>query len=221
MRHLADAINRRKKVRAEVIIPAIKLSKPYRIIFHIWLCRAIFIGEKMDTLNNENTISINPQPNYSSPSEASPSQPIPNSLEQSYPSPHPIMTTISYVDYFGEKQEIEVTKEFKDKYDGIIKKEQLTNRKETRRHTSLNHLEEKGFESVSSLPTPESEYEKTVLIEEVRKLIFSLTPYQQKLIRQLFYEGLTMTEIANLENVTPSAIRHRWGRIKLKIKNNY
>lgn len=131
-------------------------------------------------------------------------------------SPRPTMTTISYIDYFGEKQEIEVTKDFKEKYDAIIKKEQLTERKETRRHTSLDNLTEKGFVFPSSLPTPETEYEKSVLIEHVRTLIFSLTPSQQKLIRQLFYEDLTMNEIARLENVTPSAIRHRWGRIKNK-----
>lgn len=133
-------------------------------------------------------------------------------------SPRPIMDTISYIDYFGEKQEIEVTKDFKEKYDAIIKKEQLTERKETRRHTSLDNLTEKGFLFPSSLPTPETEYEKSILIEQVRTLIFSLTPSQQKLIRQLFYEDLTMNEIARLENVTPSAIRHRWGRIKRELR---
>ena len=132
-------------------------------------------------------------------------------------SPRPIMDTISYIDYFGEKQEIEVTKDFKEKYDAIIKKEQLIERKETRRHTSLDNLTEKGFVFPSSLPTPETEYEKSILIEQVRTLISSLTPSQQKLIRQIFYEDLTMNEIALLENVTPSAIRHRWGRIKKTI----
>lgn len=133
-------------------------------------------------------------------------------------SPRPTMTTISYIDYFGEKQEIEVTKDFKEKYDAIIKKEQLTERKETRRHTSLDNLTEKGFLFPSSLPTPETEYEKSTLIEQARKIISALTPSQQKLIRQLFYEDLTMNEIARLENVTPSAIRHRWGRIKRELR---
>ena len=128
------------------------------------------------------------------------------------------MTTITYIDYFGKKQEIEVTKEFEEKYNTILKQEHLTDRKETRRHTSLDNLTEKGFEFASSLPTPETEYEESLLIEQVRTLIFSLTPSQQKLIRQLFYEGLTMNEIAVLENVTPSAIRHRWGRIKGKMR---
>lgn len=126
------------------------------------------------------------------------------------------MTTIPYIDYFGEKHEIEVTKDFEEKYNAILKKERLIDRKETRRHTSLDNLAEKGFEFASSLPTPENEYEKSVLIKQVRTLIYSLNPSQQKLIRQLFYEGLTMTEISALENVSPSAIRHRWGRIKKK-----
>ncbi|OQC16011.1 MAG: Sigma-70, region 4 [Firmicutes bacterium ADurb.Bin080] len=172
--------------------------------------------------NNNNHLPL-PESNPSlKPINLNPEQ-IPDSSQ--YPlvfppdsSPRPTMATIFYIDYFGEKQEIEVTKDFKEKYDAIIKKEQLIERKETRRHTSLDNLTEKGFVFHSSLPTPETEYEKSVLIEHVRTLIFSLTPSQQKLIRQLFYEDLTMNEIARLENVTPSAIRHRWGRIKKELR---
>ena len=153
----------------------------------------------MNTENNENQLTNNS------------SSPLPSD-------PKPEMITITYIDYFGEKQEIEVTKDFKEKYDEIIKKEQLVDRKETRRHTSLDSLQEKGFEFASSHPTPDSAYEKSELIKKVREIILSLTPAQQKLIKQLFYNNLTYSEIATLENVTPSAIRHRWGRIKRELR---
>lgn len=187
----------------------------------------------MNTSNNNQNISnqnnLNEVPRSSNLSQASPCLNPETEIEKHSVSPtliseplaRPIMTTISYIDYFGERQEIEVTKEFAEKYKEIIRREHLTNRKETRRHTSLNHLEEKGFEFASSAASPDDEYERSVLIANVRSIILSLTPSQQKLIRQLFYQDLNMNEIAKLENVTPSAIRHRWGRIKEKINYKY
>lgn len=144
--------------------------------------------------------------------------PSPNTPIDNEPNKRPEMITIKYTDYYGVVHDIEVTKEFADKYYAMIKDEKRIERKETRRHISLETLSQKGIEFSSTNPDPLDNLIQKEQIQEARKLIASLRPSQQKLIKQLFYENLSFSEIAHLENVTPSAIRHRWGRIKKFLK---
>ena len=54
--------------------------------------------------------------------------------------------------------------------------------------------------------------------ERIQKAISKLLPEQQELVRKVFYEGKTITEIAKAENVGKSAIANRLTRIYIKIK---
>lgn len=139
-------------------------------------------------------------------------------LQASIPSKSPEMIIMPYTDFYDQTHEIEVTKEFYDKYQAILKDERRVERKETRRHTSLDNLTDKGFEFATPCIDPLAQAEQKELVSSVQHAILTLLPQQQKLIKQMFYENLSMTEIARLENVDPSAIRHRWGRIKSKIR---
>lgn len=146
---------------------------------------------------------------------ASPSSPLPpDNVSEPNITPKEELIVIKYTDYFGVTHDIEVTKEFAEKYYGIIKEEKRIERKETRRHISLEFLSQKGIEFPSSSPDPLDTIIQQEKIKETRKLIASLSPAQQKLIKQLFYQNLSFSQIAQLEGVTPSAIRHRWGRLK-------
>lgn len=144
--------------------------------------------------------------------------PSPNTQIDNEPNKRLEMIIIKYTDYYGVVHDIEVTKEFADKYYAMIKDEKRIERKETRRHISLETLSQKGIEFSSTNPDPLDNLIQKEKIQEARKLIASLRPSQQKLIKQLFYENLSFSQIAHLENVTPSAIRHRWGRIRKKVR---
>lgn len=61
------------------------------------------------------------------------------------------------------------------------------------------------------------------LVETVQAAIATLTPQQQNLLRQIFYEGMTEIEVAQLEGVTKAAVSQRMQRIyeqlRKKLKN--
>lgn len=65
------------------------------------------------------------------------------------------MKTILYTFADGHKEELEVTNEVAEVFYELEKYEQKVNRKETRRHVSLDMLEEAGFEFAD----PESDIE--------------------------------------------------------------
>ena len=75
------------------------------------------------------------------------------------------MKTILYTFADGHKEELEVTDEVAEVFYELEKYEQKVNRKETRRHVSLDMLEEAGFEFADSETTIEALWEKQELEE--------------------------------------------------------
>lgn len=132
------------------------------------------------------------------------------------------MPIINYKFADGHTEEIEVTDEVAAAFEQLEKYEKKVERKETRRHVSLNVLLENGFdfpaESTDILDTlDKQEQEKSEWQEELcqrqvlkdkKKEIFSLLTYRQAdAYFRHKYLHIKKIEIARYMNVTEGAVR--------------
>ena len=128
------------------------------------------------------------------------------------------MQKIKYEFADGTTSEIEVTDELYALHLELVQQEKRNHWKETRRHISLNYLTENGIDFEDKAADSLSAYLRREDDERIHNAITTLLPEQQALIKKIFYEGKTITEIAKAENVGKSAIANRLTRIYLKIK---
>lgn len=115
-------------------------------------------------------------------------------------------------------EEIEVSDELAAAYAETERSERLNERKETRRHQSLDKSMEHGFDVADP---SENTFEKVVINERNRQLyqaIARLSPEQQRLVYEVYFEYIPQTEIAAREGVTKHAINKRLLRILKKLK---
>lgn len=128
------------------------------------------------------------------------------------------MQKIKYEFADGTTSEIEVTDELYALHLELVQQERRNHWKETRRHISLNYLTENGIDFEDKAADSLSAYLRREDDERIHNAITKLLPEQQALIKKIFYEGKTITEIAKAENVGKSAIANRLTRIYIKIK---
>lgn len=93
----------------------------------------------------------------------------------------------------------------------------LIERKETRRHQSLEASMDKGFDIAEENDVAEQAIRKYES-EELHKALKKLEPQQRWLINQIYFEGKTKVEIAGELGVGESAIRNRLKKIYEKLK---
>ena len=119
----------------------------------------------------------------------------------------------------GKVIDIEVTDEFAAQYEQIEANEKHVNRKETRRHQSLDALVESGFQ----IADPGSDIEANLIIQNnidlLRRALAALTSDQKWLVEQVFYYGRKQSEIAAELGIDATSIRDRLRVIYKKIKN--
>ena len=100
------------------------------------------------------------------------------------------MAFILYQFADGTRKEIEVTEEFAKKYAEMEHKDALIERKETRRHQSLDKSLEHGFD----IPDPTVDItemaERRELSDEIHKALNALTEKQRKVFELYVSEGL-------------------------------
>lgn len=128
------------------------------------------------------------------------------------------MQKIKYEFADGTTSEIEVTDELYALHLELVQQEKRNHWKETRRHISLNYLTENGIDFEDKAADSLSAYIRREDDERIHNAITKLLPEQQALIKKIYYEGKTITEIAKAENVGKSAIANRLTRIYIKIK---
>lgn len=128
------------------------------------------------------------------------------------------MSKIKYEFADGTTSEIEVTDELYALHLELVQQEKRNHWKETRRHISLNYLTENGIDFEDKAADSLSAYLRREDDERIHNAITKLLPEQQALIKKIYYEGKTITEIAKAENVGKSAIANRLTRIYIKIK---
>ena len=114
--------------------------------------------------------------------------------------------------------EIEVSDEFARQYEQIEMEEKRVNRKETRRHQSLETLVESGFQIVDQESDIEEKAFQNDDIAQLYKAFAVLTEEQKWLIQQVFYYDRKQSEIAAELGIDPTAIRNRLRKIYDKIK---
>lgn len=132
------------------------------------------------------------------------------------------MPTIHYKFADGHTEEIEVTDEVAAAFEQLEKYEKKVERKETRRHVSLNVLLENGFDfpvdnadildTLDRQEQEKSEWKEEQFrrhnLEDKKKEIFSLLTYRQAdAYFRHKYLHIKKTEIARYMNVTEGAVR--------------
>ncbi len=127
------------------------------------------------------------------------------------------MKKISY-EINGTRVEVEVADEFAALYEQMDEEEKRVNRKETRRHQSLETLVEGGFQ----IADPDSDIEETLIkqydIDRLHRALAVLTDDQKWLVEQVFYYGRKQSEIAVELGVCKQALNNRITRVIKKIK---
>ena len=128
------------------------------------------------------------------------------------------MAFITYRFADGMREEVEVTEEFAAKYAEMEHKDALIERKETRRHQSLDKSMEHGFDVADPNVNVFEQVERRLWTEKLHKAIAALSPEQQELLRKVYFEYIPQTEIAEKEGVTKKAINNRLARILQRLK---
>lgn len=122
---------------------------------------------------------------------------------------------INYKDADGKIIELEVSDEVGTFYLSSVEEEKKNERRETRRHTSLESFtyeDKRFFDDGTDLLAD------LIASETVSRAMSHLTERQQYLIRKTCLEGWKYTELAAIEGVDESAVRHAVNRAKNKLK---
>ena len=92
------------------------------------------------------------------------------------------------------------------------------NRKETRRHQSLESSMKNGFDRVDLKADTEKILESQEESDKLYKAMQKLLPNQRELIRRVYFEGERMSDIAREEGVDGSSVYHRMARALKSLK---
>lgn len=101
----------------------------------------------------------------------------------------------------------------------LDKQEKNNNKRETRRHISLNYLNSKGIDFEARGCGPLTQIIKKEQKEKLLKAISQLKPSQQKIAIAKIFKDKTVTEIARIEGVTHQVISKRLKVIYRKLEN--
>lgn len=119
----------------------------------------------------------------------------------------------------GEVSEIEVDAELGALLLDLDRQEYNNDHKETRRHVSLNGMTYEGGVFASYEDIAET-VEKAEDLEALRRATAALSPGQRELVRMVYFEGRSISEIARAEGVSHVAILDRLNRIYKKLRKN-
>lgn len=129
------------------------------------------------------------------------------------------MKTISYKFADTTISNAEVTDEFYAIYNEMEIADKRSERRETRRHISIETLVELGIEPIA----PDSEIHISPFDsfhnEKLREGIAQLLPSQQDLLQRIYFERQTVTEIAKEFGIEVCSISKRLERIYKRLKN--
>ena len=128
------------------------------------------------------------------------------------------MQTIKYRFADGTTSEIEVTDEFYTLYAELVQQEKRNHWKETRRHISLDYLNENGIDFESPAADPLSVLLWNENEERIHKALSALSDKQNDLAEKVFFKGMTLTAIAKDKGVSQPAITQQLATVLKKLK---
>ena len=120
----------------------------------------------------------------------------------------------------GEVIEIEISDDIAEVVIEIEKNTYNSNQRERRRHYSIDDMQEHGLQfedrGVDLITIIEKKETNDSLHVELNKLL----PQQKELIQKIFFQGMTVIEVARAGRVSEAAIRNRLNKIYKKLKKN-
>jgi len=125
---------------------------------------------------------------------------------------------ITYEFLTGETVEIEAPDEVGELLIDIERDTYNGDRKETRRHGSIFVMEEQGVQFEDKAHNVELALEEGEENEILLSAIEELLPQQRDLLQKVFYEELSIVEIARREGVSEAAVRNRLKKIYKKLE---
>jgi len=140
------------------------------------------------------------------------------------------MTKIKFLDRQGNEVSVEVNDEFAAVYVELDRQDKNNERKETRRHVSLNKkVKNQDFEDIVEhidlLEDKRSNIEENYIQREeiatLRDGIKSLLPEQRRLIKQVFYEERSIKSLAEEYGVSSPAIINRLNKIYAQLRKKF
>lgn len=117
------------------------------------------------------------------------------------------MAFITYRFADGTREEVEVTEEFAAEYAEMEHKDALIERKETRRHQSLDKSLEHGFDIPDPQANISEEIERRELSEEIRKALHKLTEKQRTVVLLRISDGMSFREIGERMSLGTYTVR--------------
>ncbi|MBU3091646.1 sigma-70 family RNA polymerase sigma factor [Clostridium sp. CF011] len=126
---------------------------------------------------------------------------------------------IKYEFVTGEIAEIEVSKDIAEIAIEIGRETYNNERRETRRHNSLEKKKERGFQFEDKSVAVDIIVEKKETSKALHNALEKLLPQQKVLVQKMFFQDISITQIARAEGVNEAAIRNRLKKIYKKLKN--
>ena len=128
------------------------------------------------------------------------------------------MQVIIYKFVDGTTNAIEVTDELYLIHLQLVQMEKRNHWRETRRHTSLNYLFENGIDFEDKSADTLAIIIRRENIERVHKALLTLSDKRRDLVRKVFYEEMTMRQIASQTGVSHTAISQRMKTIRKRLQ---
>ena len=127
---------------------------------------------------------------------------------------------IKYEFLTGEKIEIEVSNRLGETILQIDNEIKSSNRRETRRHQSLNELNDKADLIVDEGINIEENFSQKLEMDKLYAAISKLKPSEQELIHKLYLDKQPMTqaEYSKIKKTSVGSIKMQVQRIKAKLK---
>lgn len=126
---------------------------------------------------------------------------------------------IKYEFVTGEVVEIEVENTVGEISIEIERDIYNNNRRETRRHNSIEGMQLQGTQIADEKSTVITFIEDKERNKDLYFALDKLLPQQKELIQKVFFEGKSIVEIARAESVSEAAVRNRLHKIYKKLKN--
>lgn len=128
------------------------------------------------------------------------------------------MKIVTFTDANDEICEIQVTDEVYDACEAMDEQEALDERRETRRHFSLEKAMENGWDIADPRVDVVATVDKRLRYQKLHKALDMLSDRQRELIDLVFFKGLSQVEVAAQRGTTKKAINNRLVRILRKLK---
>ena len=129
------------------------------------------------------------------------------------------MKTIQYKFNDGTTKEINVTDELYALHLELLQEEKRNHWKETRRHISLDYLMEQGADIADhDSGDPLSALIEKTDDERIKNALSYLTDKQRSLIEKVFYNDLSLREIARQTGISHQALSQQLATIYKKLK---